>query len=155
MAVENKGDAGTAGAQEGASITPDAAQLGEKIGGSSGGNVKVATEKGGGNPGSMGKGGGGGGGGKGPGKGSGKGDEAKGPVASIQRAQQFFKEVLIEFKKISWPDRAQVMRETWSVLLLVTIITVLVLGFDAFLSKLVFGPIDQWIRTHINATHGL
>ena len=43
---------------------------------------------------------------------------------------QFLKEVAIEHRKITWPDNKQVVRETWSVLFLVTAITMIVLGID-------------------------
>jgi preprotein translocase SecE subunit len=66
----------------------------------------------------------------------------------IQDARQFLKEVYIEFHKITWPDRAQVIRETYSVLVLVALITLLVLGFDWFLGKVVFGPLDYFARMH-------
>jgi preprotein translocase SecE subunit len=150
MAVENKGDIGSVGAEtESASMDPNATLVED---GSESSSSAPKTEKGGGTPGGKGHGGGGGGGGGG--KGPGKGDGADNSLpAKIMAFQQFLKEVLIEFKKISWPDRAQIFRETMSVLVLVTIITVLVLGFDAFLSKIVFGPIDQWVRTHLGAAH--
>ncbi len=90
--------------------------------------------------------GGGGGGGKGDGKK--KDDEGKGLISD---SKQFLKEVFIEFRKITWPDRAQVIKETWSVLFLVTAITLMVLGFDWFLGHAVFGPIEHFAKTH----HGL
>lgn len=67
---------------------------------------------------------------------------------TFTEAKEFFKEVVIEFRKISWPDRAQVIRETWSVLVLVAAITVLVLAFDWVLGNMVFGPLEHYIRLH-------
>lgn len=61
---------------------------------------------------------------------------------------QFLKEVNVERRKISWPGREQVIRETWSVLFLVAIITGLVLGFDWFLGHVIFGPLEHWARLH-------
>lgn len=69
-------------------------------------------------------------------------------LQSIVNLQQFLKGVLIEFSKISWPSRAQVIQETTTVLCLVTIITVMVLAFDWFLGHAVFGPIEHWARLH-------
>jgi preprotein translocase SecE subunit len=62
--------------------------------------------------------------------------------------QQFLKEVVIEFNKITWPGRAQVVQETYSVLFLVTVITLMVLSFDWFLGKAIFGPLEYWARIH-------
>ena len=67
---------------------------------------------------------------------------------SITNVRQFLKEVVIEFKKITWPGRAQVIQETWSVLFLVAIITVMVWGFDRVVSFAVFGPLDHWAKLH-------
>jgi preprotein translocase SecE subunit len=67
---------------------------------------------------------------------------------SIGHARQFLKEVSIEFNKITWPGRAQVIQETYSVLFLVTIITLMVLSFDWFLGKAIFGPLEYWARLH-------
>lgn len=60
--------------------------------------------------------------------------------------RQFFSEVWFEFRKISWPDRAQVIRETYSVLVLVTIITVMVLAFDFAVARVVFEPLDHFAK---------
>lgn len=65
---------------------------------------------------------------------------------SVKDIRQFLKEVLIEFQKITWPERAQVIRETYSVIFLVTVITLMVLGFDWVLGNAVFGPIEHWAR---------
>lgn len=69
-------------------------------------------------------------------------------LQSIVNLQQFLKGVLIEFSKISWPSRGQVIQETTTVLCLVTIITVMVLAFDWFLGHAIFGPIEHWARLH-------
>ena len=61
---------------------------------------------------------------------------------------QFLKECAIENNKITWPDRAQVIRETWSVLVLVTALTLIVLGVDWILGNAVFGPIEHWARLY-------
>lgn len=61
---------------------------------------------------------------------------------------RFLKEVRTEIKKISWPERGQVVKETWSVVVLVTLITFLVLGYDYVLGHFVFGPIEHWAKIH-------
>lgn len=61
---------------------------------------------------------------------------------------KFLKEVRNEVKKISWPERGQVIKETWSVVVLVTLITFLVLGYDYVLGHFVFGPIEHWAKIH-------
>jgi preprotein translocase SecE subunit len=104
--------------------------------------------------GGSGKGGGGGsgagksgGGGPEAGKGKEKGKGKDGPKG-IAQALQFSHEVLVEFRKVTWPARRQVFRETCSVLFLVAAITLMVLGFDWLLSHLVFNPIESWARMH-------
>lgn len=67
---------------------------------------------------------------------------------SLKDIRQFLKDVVVEFTKITWPSRSQVLQETWSVLFLVALITLLVLGFDWFLGHVVFGPLEHWARLH-------
>ncbi len=67
---------------------------------------------------------------------------------SISSARQFLREVVIEFNKISWPTRVQVIQESYSVLFLVSIITLMVLAFDWFLGHAVFAPLEHWARLH-------
>lgn len=67
---------------------------------------------------------------------------------SLKDIRQFLKDVVVEFTKITWPARTQVLQETWSVLFLVALITLLVLGFDWFLAHAVFGPLEHWARLH-------
>jgi len=67
------------------------------------------------------------------------------PVAqSFFGAAQFLNEVRAEARKISWPERSQVVRETMSVLFLVALITVFVWLFDIFLGKFIFAPVEHW-----------
>ncbi len=61
---------------------------------------------------------------------------------------QFLKEVVIEFKKISWPGGKEVIQATWSVIALVAIITLLVLGFDWLLAHAFFTPLEHFARMH-------
>lgn len=77
---------------------------------------------------------------------SSKEKEGGGPVESIRESLIFLREVGVEFRKISWPSRRQVVQETTSVLVLVTIITLAVLAFDWGVGKFVFGPLGEWAR---------
>ncbi len=139
MAVEKKGDAGSTGAGNDAGGSPDATKLVEKDSG------KTSPPKG--------TGGSGGGGDKGSGKGNSgsggnKGESKEMSGNRIAHFIQFIKEVIIEFKKISWPERSQIIRETWSVLFLVAIITCMVLAFDWVLAHAVFMPLENWLKLH-------
>ncbi|HEY9760026.1 MAG TPA: preprotein translocase subunit SecE [Oculatellaceae cyanobacterium] len=99
---------------------------------SSGGSGKHGSDKTGGSS---------GGGGNPPGK----KDSASG---SSQNLPQFLREVVLEFKKITWPDGKEVAQATWSVLALVAIITLLVLGFDWLLAHAFFQPLEHFARLH-------
>lgn len=59
---------------------------------------------------------------------------------------RFLKEVATEFRRVSWPDRQQVLKETLSVLVLVSIITGGVLVFDFAVARAVFEPLDKLAR---------
>jgi preprotein translocase SecE subunit len=59
---------------------------------------------------------------------------------------QFLKDTWIEFRRISWPTRQQVIKETWSVLVLVTMLTVAVLAFDFGIARVVFEPLDKFAK---------
>jgi preprotein translocase subunit SecE len=67
---------------------------------------------------------------------------------ALTETAQFLREVAIEHRKITWPDRAQIIRETWSVLVLVACITILVLAFDWVLGQAVFGPLEHFARLY-------
>lgn len=64
----------------------------------------------------------------------------------LARLLQFIGECINELKKIHWPDRQQVIKETMSVIVLVAIITACVLGFDFAIAKAVFEPLDKLAR---------
>jgi len=122
----------------------DTVQVGSSGGGGTlGGGGGRSGKGGGGGSGDSGAGKGKSGGGADKGRGKGK-DEPKG----IAHAVQFGKEVLVEFRKVTWPERQKVFRETVSVLFLVAAITLMVLGFDWLLSHFVFTPIESWARMH-------
>ena len=74
--------------------------------------------------------------------------DKKGLGERVITFQQYLKDVVVEFQKISWPDRSEIGRATLSVLVLVAIITLLVLGFDFILGRAIFGPLDHWVRLH-------
>jgi preprotein translocase SecE subunit len=59
---------------------------------------------------------------------------------------QFTTEALMEARKVTWPDRQQVIKETLSVIFLVGVITCCVLGFDFSIAKVVFEPLDKVAR---------
>lgn len=59
---------------------------------------------------------------------------------------QFLKDTAIEFRRISWPNRQQVIKETWSVIVLVTLLTVAVLGFDFAIARTIFEPLDKFAK---------
>jgi len=61
---------------------------------------------------------------------------------------QFLRDVAIEHRKITWPEMPQIVRETWSVLVLVACITVLVLAFDWVLGQAIFGPLEHFARLY-------
>jgi preprotein translocase SecE subunit len=67
---------------------------------------------------------------------------------AFTEAAQFLREVAIEHRKITWPERPQIIRETWSVLVLVACITVLVLAFDWVLGQAIFGPLEHFARLY-------
>ncbi len=63
---------------------------------------------------------------------------------SVIEAGQFLGEVQAEARKISWPERSQVIRETLSVLFLVALITIFVWLFDLTVARFVFAPLEHW-----------
>jgi preprotein translocase SecE subunit len=77
-----------------------------------------------------------------------KSSKKKQSASSLSQIRQFFSEVAAEFRKITWPPLSQTIRETWSVLFLVTVITLMVLGFDWFLGHAIFSPLEHFARMH-------
>lgn len=70
----------------------------------------------------------------------------KGLGAQLSSLLVFLRETWIEFRKISWPSRTQVLQETWSVIVLVSLITVSVLFFDFAIARVVFEPLDKFAK---------
>jgi preprotein translocase SecE subunit len=58
----------------------------------------------------------------------------------------FLQETWSEFRKISWPNRQQVIKETWTVLVLVAALTCAVLAFDWAIAKSIFEPLDKYAK---------
>jgi preprotein translocase subunit SecE len=55
----------------------------------------------------------------------------------LNRVQQFFREVAAEFRRVSWPSRAEVARSTLVVLAVVVVLAVYLGAVDVGLSKVV------------------
>ena len=55
----------------------------------------------------------------------------------LSRMQQFFREVAAEFRRVSWPSRAEVARSTLVVLAVVVVLAVYLGAVDVGLSKVV------------------
>ena len=55
----------------------------------------------------------------------------------LSRVQQFFREVAAEFRRVSWPSRAEVARSTLVVLAVVVVLAVYLGAVDVGLSKVV------------------
>jgi preprotein translocase SecE subunit len=67
-------------------------------------------------------------------------------MESLAELRQFLADTWIEFRRISWPSRQQVVKETWSVLVLVTMLTLAVLAFDFAIARTVFEPLDKYAK---------
>jgi len=55
----------------------------------------------------------------------------------LTRVQQFFREVAAEFRRVNWPSRAEVMRSTVVVLVVVVVLALYLGVVDVGLSKVV------------------
>jgi preprotein translocase subunit SecE len=55
----------------------------------------------------------------------------------LGRVQQFFREVAAEFRRVNWPNRAEVVRSTAVVLAVVFILGLYLSAVDVFLSRIV------------------
>jgi preprotein translocase subunit SecE len=55
----------------------------------------------------------------------------------LRRVQQFFREVAGEFRRVTWPSRAEVARSTVVVLAVVIVLAVYLGAVDVGLSKVV------------------
>jgi preprotein translocase subunit SecE len=55
----------------------------------------------------------------------------------LTRIQQFFREVAAEFRRVNWPNRAEVARSTVVVLVVVVVLALYLGAVDVGLSKVV------------------
>ncbi len=55
----------------------------------------------------------------------------------LRRGQQFFREVLAEFRRVSWPSRADVMSSTVVVVVVVFVLAFFLGAVDVGLSRIV------------------
>ena len=55
----------------------------------------------------------------------------------LTRVQQFFREVAAEFRRVNWPSRAEVVRSTVVVLVVVVVLALYLGAVDVALSKAV------------------
>jgi preprotein translocase subunit SecE len=55
----------------------------------------------------------------------------------LRRVQQFFREVLAEFRRVSWPSRADVMSSTVVVVVVVFVLAFFLGAVDVGLSRIV------------------
>ena len=55
----------------------------------------------------------------------------------VRRMQQFFREVAAEFRRVTWPSRAEVSRSTVVVLAVVVVLALYLGAVDVGLSKVV------------------
>jgi preprotein translocase subunit SecE len=55
----------------------------------------------------------------------------------LKRAQQFFREVAAEFRRVNWPSRNEVGRSTIVVLAVVVVLAVYLGAVDVVLSRIV------------------
>jgi preprotein translocase subunit SecE len=64
----------------------------------------------------------------------------------LARTQQFFREVYGEFKRVNWPSRAEVMRSTVVVLVLVVVLGLFLWAVDVALSW----PVERLLRIKLS-----
>jgi len=55
----------------------------------------------------------------------------------VRKAREFFHDVLIEFRKVSWPSRREVVGSTTVVIVVVLVLAVFLAVVDIALSRLV------------------
>ncbi len=63
-------------------------------------------------------------------------DDAKKKGGIIKRIGKFFREVKVELKKVTWPTKKQLIRNTVVVLIFLAVIGVLVFLFDLLFQSL-------------------
>lgn len=55
----------------------------------------------------------------------------------VRKLREFFHDVLVEFRKVSWPSRREVMGSTTVVIVVVVVLAVFLAAVDIALSRLV------------------
>ena len=55
----------------------------------------------------------------------------------IERVVQYFREVRVEFSKVSWPSRLETLVLTVLVISMVIVLTVIIFAFDASFSTII------------------
>ncbi|WP_026817691.1 preprotein translocase subunit SecE [Arenimonas composti] len=58
-------------------------------------------------------------------------------TAKGRGVREFFSESMFELRKVVWPTRQEAMRTTWVILVVVTIVSLLLAGFDFIIAELV------------------
>jgi preprotein translocase subunit SecE len=56
----------------------------------------------------------------------------------LNKVREFFHDVLVEFKKVSWPSRREVMGSTTVVIIVVLVLAVFLFAVDQALSAIVY-----------------
>jgi preprotein translocase subunit SecE len=56
----------------------------------------------------------------------------------LNKVREFFHDVLVEFKKVSWPSRREVMGSTTVVIIVVLVLAVFLFVVDQALSAIVY-----------------
>ena len=56
----------------------------------------------------------------------------------LKKVREFFHDVLVEFKKVSWPSRREVMGSTTVVIIVVLVLAVFLFVVDQALSAIVY-----------------
>ncbi len=58
-------------------------------------------------------------------------------MEAIARVQEFFREVLLEFKRVTWPSRQELVNSTVIVIVVTLVLAVFLGGVDIGLTKVV------------------
>jgi preprotein translocase subunit SecE len=58
-------------------------------------------------------------------------------TAKGRQVREFFGESMFELRKVVWPTRQEALRTTWVILVVVTIVSLLLAGFDFIIAALV------------------
>jgi len=55
----------------------------------------------------------------------------------VRRAREFFREVLVEFRRVTWPSRAELINSTVVVIAVTVVIALFLGGVDILLARVV------------------